>query len=113
MLRPSNQLGREQRRNVLASLDGQLHAQGSCRAPINRLGTFLYDELVTCDVRIVYSSTRRGSGDLVEPPEEDEHRDSYYLQYGGTEHRGVFIGGSGCFDILKMRCGTRLGHFRI
>ena len=27
--------------------------------------------------------------------------DSYYLQYGGTEHRGVFIGGSGYYDTLE------------
>ena len=66
-----------------------------------KAGAFLYDGLVTCDVRIVYSAIRHGSGDPVEPPEQDEQRDSYYLQYGGTEHRGVFIGGSGCFDTLE------------
>ncbi len=66
-----------------------------------KAGTFLYDEVITCDVRIVYSPVRHGSGDPVDPPEQDEQRDSYYLQYGGTERRGVFIGGSGCFDTLE------------
>ena len=66
-----------------------------------KTGRYLYAGEIWCDLRITYSSTRYGSGDPVEPPEQDEKRDSYYLQYGGTQHRGVFIGGSGCFDTLE------------
>jgi hypothetical protein len=66
-----------------------------------KTGTYLYAGTVVCDVRIVYSPIRHGSGDPVEPPVKDERRDSYYLEYGGTEHRHAFIGGGGCFDTLE------------
>lgn len=32
-------------------------------------GTFLYDGTVECDLRIVYSKIRYGSGDYEDPPE--------------------------------------------
>jgi hypothetical protein len=66
-----------------------------------KTGTYLYGGKVVCDVRVLYSSIRYGSGDPVEPPVQDEQRDSYYLQYGGIQERGVFIGGGGCFDTLE------------
>ena len=66
-----------------------------------KTGTYLYDGQIACDVRIVYSPTRYGSDDPLDPPEEDGQRESYYLQYGGTEHRGAFVGGGGCFDSLE------------
>ena len=65
-----------------------------------RRGTYLYDNQVECDVRIVYSHIRYGSGDPVDPPESDEPRDSYYVQYGDVMNRGAFVGGAGCFDTL-------------
>ena len=66
-----------------------------------KTGTYLYAGEIMCDVRIVHSLIRCGSGDPVEPPEQDEQRDSYYLEYGGTARRGVFVGGGGCFDTLE------------
>jgi hypothetical protein len=78
-----------------------------------KTGTYLYAGQITCDVRIVYSPIRYGSGDPVEPPEEDEPRDSYYLEYGGTEQRGAFVGGGGCFDTLEeamRRAGETMEH---
>jgi hypothetical protein len=65
-----------------------------------KTGTYLYAGRVVCDVRIIHSPIRYGSGDPVEPPVQDEQRDSYYLQYGGTGRRDAFIGGGGCFDTL-------------
>ena len=34
-----------------------------------KTGTFLYDDTVLCDVRIVYSTIISGSGDWEDPPE--------------------------------------------
>ena len=78
-----------------------------------KTGTYLYAGQITCDVRIVYSPIRYGSGDPVEPPEEDEQRDSYYLQYGGVEGRGAMVGGGGCFDTLEeamQHAGETMQH---
>jgi hypothetical protein len=66
-----------------------------------KTGTWLYDGQVVCDVRIVYSPIRFGSGDPVDPPEDDEERPSYYVEYGGPQQRHAFVGGGGCFDSLE------------
>ena len=66
-----------------------------------KTGTYRYAGSVVCDVRIVYSPIWHGSGDPFDPPEHDEQRDSYYLEYGGTEYRHAFIGGAGRFDTLE------------
>ena len=65
-------------------------------------GTFLYAGVHECDIRIVYSSTRFGSGDYEDPPEisDDTDQDIYYLQYGSTTERGVFNAGGGGFCSL-------------
>ncbi|MDQ1834851.1 hypothetical protein [Massilia scottii] len=62
-------------------------------------GTFLYDGTVSCDVRIIRSQKRPGSGDWEDPPEvaDDKHGDYFYVQYGSTTVRGQFnaAGGGG------------------
>ena len=62
-------------------------------------GTFLYDSTVICDVRIVRSRMRPGSGDWQDPPEvaDDHHGDFFRIQYGSTTARGHFnaAGGGG------------------
>jgi hypothetical protein len=65
-------------------------------------GTFRYDGEVTCDLRIVYSPVRYGSGDYEDPPEcaDDRDIDSFYVQYGSTTERGVFKAGTGAFASL-------------
>lgn len=62
-----------------------------------KTGTFLYDDTVLCDVRIVYSSFSPGSGDWEDPPElaDDQLGDFFCVQWGSTTARGVFNGGSG------------------
>ena len=62
-----------------------------------KTGTFLYDDLVLCDVRIVYSTICYGSGDWEDPPELAEDRDGEFfaVQWGSTTARGVFNAGSG------------------
>lgn len=62
-----------------------------------RRGTFLYDGVVLCDIRIVYSTFMPGSGDYQDPPEvaDDRDGDFFYVQYGSTTARGVFNAGGG------------------
>jgi hypothetical protein len=71
---------------------------------IVKTGTYLYDGTVVCDVRIVYSPIRYGSGDdHIDYPENvaDRECDTYYLEYGGTRERGVFFSGGGGFDTVE------------
>ena len=62
-----------------------------------RSGTFLYDGTVLCDIRIVCSSVRPGSGDWEDPPElaNDQFGEFFIVQYGSTTARGVFNACSG------------------
>jgi len=55
-------------------------------------GTFLYDGTITCDLRIVRSQVRPGSGDWEDPPElaNDVEGEFFYVQYGSTTQRGHF-----------------------
>jgi hypothetical protein len=66
-------------------------------------GSFRYAEGVECEIRIVRTNTRFGSGDYQDPPEisEDKEIDSYYVQYGSTTERGVFNAGSEAFSTLE------------
>jgi len=76
----------------------------TAREIVVRTGTYLYAGTIVCDVRIVYSPIRYGSGDEhVDQPEDviDQERDTYYLEYGGTEKRGAFISGGGRFDSIE------------
>jgi hypothetical protein len=67
-----------------------------------REGTFLYEGKVECDVRVVCSAVRYGSGDHEDPPEiaDDLTRDTYYIQYGSITPRGRFNSVSGPFSTL-------------
>lgn len=55
-------------------------------------GTFIYAGAVECELRIVLSPTRHGSGDSEDDPEfaNDAPVETYYVQYGSTTQRGVF-----------------------
>jgi hypothetical protein len=65
-------------------------------------GTYLYDGAIECDVRIVHSSVRFGSGDDEDEPEiaNDLARDTYYIHYGSTTERGRFNAGGSEFPTL-------------
>ena len=66
-------------------------------------GTFLYDNAVVCDLRIVLSPVRFGTGDCEDPPEicDDAVQDTFYIEYGSTTQRGVFNAGGGGFTTLS------------
>lgn len=69
---------------------------------VARTGTFLYDGAVTCDLRIVRSPIRYGSGDCEDPPgiANDQALETFYVQYGSTTARGHFNAGGGGYDCL-------------
>lgn len=60
-------------------------------------GTFLYDGSVLCDLRIVRSQIRPGSGDWEDPPEiaNDKEGEFFYVQFGSTTERGCFNASGG------------------
>lgn len=55
-------------------------------------GVFTYAGKVECDVRIVRSPVQYGSGDWEDAPEDqnDQMRETYYVQFGSTTQRGLF-----------------------
>ena len=66
-------------------------------------GTFLYDDAVECDICIVYSLVRFGSGDYEDLPEleNDIEVDTYYVWFGSTTERNRFNAGGGGFPSLQ------------
>lgn len=66
-------------------------------------GTFLYAGTIECDLRIVFSSVRYGSGDHEDPPDicEDVVVDTYYVQYGSTTQRSFFNAGTEAYPSLE------------
>ena len=70
---------------------------------VAKSGTFLYDHQVVCDLAIVYSPVRYGSGDYEDLVDiaEDRPLDTYYIWYGSAAARGEFKGGGGAFDTIE------------
>lgn len=66
-------------------------------------GTFLYDGKVECDIRIVRSAVRFGSGDYEDPPEiaSDNEKTTFYIQFGSTTQRDIFNAGGKACDTLE------------
>lgn len=66
-------------------------------------GTFLYDGLAECDIRIIFGPICYGCGDFDEESHmyEDVVRDTYYVEFGSTTERGVFNAGGGAFSTLE------------
>lgn len=65
-------------------------------------GTYLHAGTFECDLRIVFSPVRYGSGDYADPPDigDDVVTDTYYVQYGSTTQRGFFNAGGGGYPSL-------------
>jgi hypothetical protein len=65
-------------------------------------GIFFYGSKAQCDVCIVRSFARYGTGDLNDPPEISNDIDSptYYLYWGSTTKRGQFNAGGGAYSSL-------------
>ena len=65
-------------------------------------GTYLYDGSIKCDIRIVRSPVRYGSGDNEDFPEieNDVKIDTYYVQFGSTTERNRFNAASGAYSSL-------------
>ena len=65
-------------------------------------GSYLYDGTVTCDVRIVRTKMRYGSGDHEDPPEirDDQPGPCFYIEWGSTTTRGDYQSGGGGYATL-------------
>jgi hypothetical protein len=65
-------------------------------------GTFLYAGSVECDLRIVHSPVRFGTGDYEDPSDvrDDVQVDTFYVEYGSTTHRGAFNAGGGGYPSI-------------
>jgi hypothetical protein len=72
------------------------------RHKIVRVGCFTYAGETTCDLRIVRSPVRYGSGDEDDPPHiaDDQAVETFYIEYGSTTERGIFNAGGGAYDSL-------------
>jgi hypothetical protein len=66
-------------------------------------GTFLYADLVLCDICIALSAIQYGSGDYEDPPEiaEDVEVETYYICFGSTTERGSYSSQSGGYLSLS------------
>jgi len=64
-------------------------------------GIFVYGG-TECELRIVFSPVRYGSGDYADDPEigDDSVTDTYYVQYGSTTQKGTFNAGGGGYPSL-------------
>lgn len=69
---------------------------------IVKVGTFLYDDSVLCDVCISVGPVRFGTGDYEDPPEisEDVVVDTYYIFFGSTTERGRYTTRGGGYPSL-------------
>lgn len=69
---------------------------------IVKIGTFRYGETVPCEIRIVFSPVKYGTGDIEDPAEvaNDLEQGTFYIQFGSTTQRGVFQSGSRGFRSL-------------
>ena len=65
-------------------------------------GTFLYDGLVECDIRIVFGPICYSCGEFNEESHlnDDVVRETYYVDFATTE-RGVFNAGGGAYSSLE------------
>lgn len=72
-------------------------------ASVIKTGTFLYDNAVTCDIRIVHSRVLYGTGDANDPDDvrEDREGDFYYVQYGSPTKRNDYPSASLGYDSLS------------
>jgi hypothetical protein len=80
-------------------MDQQNHKETTVKT-----GTFLYAAEVVCDICVVQSQVRYGTGDYEDPPEiaNDIEAEAYYVHYGSTTQRGVFSAGSMAFPSLEQ-----------
>ncbi|TZF87775.1 hypothetical protein [Cognatilysobacter lacus] len=68
------------------------------------LGVYRYAGEVECELRIVFSPVRYGTGDYEDDPAvaEDRVEDAFYVQYGSTTERGVFNSGTGPYPTIEQ-----------
>ena len=70
---------------------------------IVKQGTFLYADTVVCEIRIIKTNIRPGSGDYEDPPEiaDDSAGEFYDVEFGSTTERGVYQSSIRGFETLN------------
>jgi hypothetical protein len=70
---------------------------------IAKTGCFTYAGQIICELRIIRSPLRYGSGDHEDPPDiaDDQAIATFYVEYGSTTERGTFNAGGGVYDSLE------------
>ncbi len=66
-------------------------------------GVFIYAGEVECDIRIIRSPIQYGTGDWEDPPDaqNDQIRETFYVQFGSTTQRGLFNAGGGAYSSME------------
>jgi hypothetical protein len=66
-------------------------------------GSFLYDGIVSCSIKIFKHNIRYGSGDHKDVPEirNDQEGEYYYIGFGSTTERSQITSGSNAIDSLE------------
>lgn len=65
-------------------------------------GIFLYDGIVECNIRVVQSPIRYGTGDYDDEPaiSNDMRVDTFYILYGSTTEKNKYNAKGGPYDSL-------------
>jgi hypothetical protein len=66
-------------------------------------GTWIYDESILCNVRIIKSNIFYGSGDYEDPPEirDDEEIECFYIEFESMTQKGNFCSSRGGYLTLS------------
>lgn len=88
-----------------------LRMEPSAAERVVQAGTFRYDSQVECDIRVVHRPVRHGTCDSGDPSEAttEAEQNTFYVEYGSTSSRGVFIAGGGGFPTLSAAVAPAAG----
>ncbi|MEX0610561.1 MAG: hypothetical protein WD229_00460 [Pirellulales bacterium] len=72
--------------------------------PVVKIGTWRYDGITPCEIRIVRSNVLYGTGDYEDPPEvaDDHEVECFYILYDAPGEPGRFPAGGGGFRRLEQ-----------
>lgn len=72
-------------------------------AEVVKEGTWIYDDCIVCNMRIIKWHTLYGSGDYEDPPEiqDDREIECYYVEYESMTENGKYGGGRGFLTLSE------------
>jgi hypothetical protein len=91
---PSHDLTTIAKMRDIAQMNGLNYGEA-----VVKVGVYLYDGTVECDLRIIRTAVCYGSGDYEDSADiaDDQQCETFYVQYGSTTERGKFNARSGAF----------------